>query len=79
MKLKGEELCKDLPSKLYYFTLKEPFGMLFNYCRNLEFEQKPDYGYFKKGLKSILDNLLAPNIKPQLDWLNKNAIVSLHT
>lgn len=51
--------------------------MLFNYCRNLEFEQKPDYGYFKKGLKSILDNSLAPNIKPQLDWLNKNTIVSL--
>lgn len=33
----------------------EPFALLFNYCRHLDFEQKPDYSYFKKGIKSILE------------------------
>jgi len=31
--------------------------MIFNYARNLDFEQKPDYGYMKKGLKSVLDSI----------------------
>eukprot|EP00347_Sterkiella_histriomuscorum_P001708 403370985 len=46
LKLKGEEFCKDLPS---------PFATLFNYVRHLDFEQKPDYSYMKKGLRSIMD------------------------
>ena len=61
MRLKGEELCKDLP---------RPFAMLFNYARGLEFEQKPDYGYMRRGLKSVLDNVLGGNAfkKPVFDW-----------
>ena len=31
--------------------------MLFNYIRNLDFEQKPDYGYLRKGLKSVLNQV----------------------
>ena len=48
---------------LFNFDL-EPFAMLFNYSRNLDFEQKPDYGYFKKGLKSVLDNLGLGTVRP---------------
>ena len=32
--------------------------MLFNYVRNLDFESRPEYGYIKKGIKSVLDNIL---------------------
>ncbi len=41
IKLKGEDLCKDLPSKICFYEYKlwiEPFAMLFNYVRNLDFE-----------------------------------------
>ncbi len=65
VKLKGEELCKDLPSmNIMNIIYIEPFAMLFNYSRNLDFEQKPDYGYFKKGLKSVLDNLGLGTVRP---------------
>ena len=62
-KVRGEELCKDLP---------KAFGMLFNYVRGLTFDQKPDYSYMKRGLKSVLD-LEFPNpavLRPIFDWLH---------
>ena len=68
MKIKGEELCKDLPSILFLFNNLEPFAMLFNYARNLDIEQKPDYGYMKKGLKSVLDSIVGTLCKPIFDW-----------
>jgi hypothetical protein len=30
------------------------FAMMFNYVRNLDFEQRPEYGFMKKGLKTVL-------------------------
>ena len=45
--------------------------MLFNYARGLDFEQKPDYSYMRRGLKSILDNYLGQITRPILDWHSK--------
>lgn len=53
--------------------------MLFNYCRHLDFEQKPDYGYFKKGLKNVIDGLGLGVIRPVLDWLNKSPYIKVRT
>lgn len=37
--------CKNMPSEIIYFM---------KYCRELEFEQKPDYDY----LRSLFENIL---------------------
>lgn len=70
MKLKGEDLCKDLPSIFFKFTRQnlEPFAMLFNYVRNLDFEQRPEYSFMKKGLKSVLESKMGHVHRPIFDW-----------
>ena len=42
--------------------------MLFNYARSMDFEQKPDYAYMRRGLKSVLDNYFGNFKRPVLDW-----------
>lgn len=49
--------------------------MLFNYCRNLDFETKPEYSYVKKGLKSILDSINGA-AKPIFDWNTQRRIIT---
>ena len=34
--------------------LPEEFTKFFNYCRNMKFEEKPDYGYLRKLFKDIM-------------------------
>jgi hypothetical protein len=46
-----EELCSTYPGKIK-LTLEE-FVTYFQYCRNLQFEDKPDYIY----LKSLFQNV----------------------
>ena len=48
--------------------------MLFNYVRNLDFEQKPEYSYMKKGIKSVLDSLVPHGQIPILDWHNNKNV-----
>lgn len=40
-----EELTRGLP---------EEINMFINYCRNLKFEEKPDYNYLRKILKEAM-------------------------
>lgn len=44
MSIDLEMLCSDLPQE---------FGIYLNYCRNLKFDEKPDYGYLKKIFKEL--------------------------
>ena len=46
-----EKLCEGYPGIL--FNKLEPMNRYFQYCRNLQFEEKPDYNYLKELLKSI--------------------------
>eukprot|EP00930_Biecheleria_cincta_P018148 TRINITY_DN1422_c0_g3_i1.p2 TRINITY_DN1422_c0_g3~~TRINITY_DN1422_c0_g3_i1.p2 ORF type:complete len:339 (+),score=64.88 TRINITY_DN1422_c0_g3_i1:29-1045(+) len=39
-----EELCKDFPSELTSYLM---------YCRNLQFEDRPDYAYLRRLLKDL--------------------------
>jgi casein kinase 1 len=39
-----EQLCKDFPSE---------FATYLNYCRNLRFEDRPDYAYLRRLLKDL--------------------------
>lgn len=52
--------------------LPEEFNLYLNYCRNLKFEEKPDYGYLRKLFKDLMmknhfDNDFA------FDWIIKKA------
>uniref|UniRef100_A0AC35G0R7 Protein kinase domain-containing protein n=1 Tax=Panagrolaimus sp. PS1159 TaxID=55785 RepID=A0AC35G0R7_9BILA len=52
-----EELCGGLPIE---------FSKFLSYCRQLKFEERPDYGYLRKcfeSLKKTLDN------SPDFEWL----------
>uniref|UniRef100_A0A914PCN1 non-specific serine/threonine protein kinase n=1 Tax=Panagrolaimus davidi TaxID=227884 RepID=A0A914PCN1_9BILA len=52
-----EELCEGLPIE---------FAKFLSYCRELEFKERPDYGYIRKhfeGLKKTLDD------GPDFEWL----------
>ena len=44
MAISLEVLCGDLPQE---------FAIFLNYCRNLKFDEKPDYGYLKKIFKEL--------------------------
>jgi len=43
-----EVLCKGFPTE---------FGTYLAYCRNLRFDEKPDYAYLRKSLKDLFRRL----------------------
>lgn len=51
------ELCKDLP---------ECFNIYLKYCRNLKFEETPNYQYI---LKLFTDDCIKLDITPKYEWL----------
>ncbi|CDW89304.1 serine threonine protein kinase [Stylonychia lemnae] len=59
------------------FLNYEIFSQLFNYVRHLDFEQKPDYSYFRKGLKSVLEQINPISIKPVLDWMMSQKVQNI--
>ena len=40
-----EALCRSMP---------EEFNVFLQYCRNLKFEERPDYNYMRKILKDLM-------------------------
>ena len=61
--LKADELCVGLPL---------PFMAMFQYVRNLEFEDKPDYEKMKKAIRAIIGKTSG---RPAFDW---NVTKSIH-
>ena len=57
----SKELCKDLPNEFIQYT---------DYCRELDFEQKPDYNY----LRNLFINVIINNEK----LFGSNILVSKH-
>ncbi|QKF93832.1 serine/threonine-protein kinase [Fadolivirus algeromassiliense] len=59
-----DDLCKGIP---------ECFKEYISYCRDLKFDEKPDYDYllnlFKNGSKKL-------NIKPEFEWCNTNSLIN---
>jgi serine/threonine protein kinase len=54
IKLSGEKKASITPEKLCV-GLPEEFASFIKYCRNLEFEQEPNYDYLKNLFSNILD------------------------
>lgn len=48
-----DELCKTYPGR--YIIILEEFVEYFQYCRGLQFEDKPDYNYVKSIFKGIFE------------------------
>jgi hypothetical protein len=55
------ELCRGYPS---------PFVDYFNYCRNLGFEEKPDYAFLKKLFQDLLESQ-GFEYDGRFDWIIK--------
>ncbi len=48
-----DEICKNLPGNLA-LTIDE-FMSYFQYCRGLQFEEKPDYNYIRSLFKLVFE------------------------
>ena len=59
---KTEELCKGLPKEIWEF---------YDYTKNLEFEENPDYDYMRGLFYNVLNNLNAEN-DIFFSWSNKD-------
>ena len=50
-----DELCFDLPSKLpVTLPLTVEFTLFYSYCRALDYDQKPDYGYLRRLMRDLI-------------------------
>lgn len=56
---------------LLFFNLPKEDVEFFKYCKNLDFEQKPDYNYLLSLLINILYNIKQKN-DLNFSWINKN-------
>ena len=45
------------PQSIIYFYLNFEFIKFMNYCRDLKFEEKPDYSYLRKIFKDLFSSL----------------------
>lgn len=56
-----EELCQNFPNE---------FTQYITYCRNLAFEQEPDYAYLRGLFKKVMD-LYGYQYDNEFDWSKK--------
>ena len=61
VKMKSEVLCQDLPI---------PFKTMFTLVRDMDFEEKPDYDRFRKGIRAFMG---PTHGKIVFDWHNPDA------
>ena len=52
--------------------LPEEFNIFLQYCRNLKFEERPDYNYMRKVLKDLMYKR-GHDFDYQFDWVIKKA------
>lgn len=53
-----DELCKNIP---------DSFKEYISYCRDLKFDQKPDYEYMRNMFKKSAEKM---NVIPKFEWIN---------
>ena len=77
-KTKEEKYAKILNKKINISTEKilknEPkeFVDYIKYCKNLEYEEEPDYNYLEGLFKEIITNVLNNKIDYMFDWVSAN-------
>ena len=77
-KTKEEKYAKILNKKINISTEKllknEPkeFVDYIKYCKNLEYEEEPDYNYLEGLFKAIITKVLSNKIDYLFDWVNAN-------
>jgi hypothetical protein len=63
MNIKLEELCKGIPKQTITFV---------EYCRNLSYEQEPDYNFLSSLIKEILEENKLQIIPIEFEWKTLN-------
>lgn len=61
-----EELCQNYPQE---------FSQYITYCRNLAFEQEPDYNYLRSLFKKVMD-MYGYQSDNEFDWASKVSLLS---
>ena len=65
------KIKKFMKPDLLFFNLPKETVEFFKYCKNLDFEQKPDYNYLRSLLLKILFNINQKN-DLNFSWISKN-------
>jgi serine/threonine protein kinase len=64
-----EVLCKGFPGKFYFNPLEE-IQVFIHYTRDLRFDDRPDYGFLKRLIKTIAEREKI-EFDYQFDWVKK--------
>ncbi len=65
-----------MPVEALFKGLPVEFTTYMNYCRMLQFEEKPDYNFLRKLFRDLMNKLNYEN-NLEYDWALKNTIESL--
>ena len=65
--ISSEELLKGFPKEMIRFL---------EYCKNLTYEQEPDYGFLRGLLKKVIDENLGEKIDNKFDLIKEEIDLS---
>jgi casein kinase I family protein HRR25 len=72
-----ETLCKGFPGmNILLLILLEEISVFLHYARDLRFDDRPDYGFLKRLIKTMADKEKI-EFDNQFDWINKPENVKL--
>jgi casein kinase I family protein HRR25 len=67
-----EVLCKGFPGMIYFNNLEE-IQVFIHYTRDLRFDDRPDYGFLKRLIKTIAEREKI-EFDYQFDWVKKQDV-----